>query len=191
MNEINSIAVYCGSNNGRDPAYMEAARALAESMARQNLTLVYGGGNIGLMGVMANTMLVNGGKAIGVIPHKLADLELAHEGLTELHLVETMHQRKAMMAELADAVIALPGGLGTMEELFEAMTWTQLGYHAKPCGLVNTDGYYDALLQFMDHMVKEHFVRHVHRELLRVNHSPVELIEQLKTVDLSQASKWV
>jgi len=191
MNEINSIAVYCGSNNGRDPAYMEAARALAESMARQNLTLVYGGGNIGLMGVMANTMLVNGGKAIGVIPHKLADLELAHEGLTELHLVETMHQRKAMMAELADAVIALPGGLGTMEELFEAMTWTQLGYHAKPCGLVNTDGYYDALLHFMDHMVKEHFVRHVHRELLRVNHSPVELIEQLKTVDLSQASKWV
>jgi len=190
MNEITSIAVYCGSNNGRDPMYMETARALAESMVRQDITLVYGGGNIGLMGVMANTMLANGGKAIGVIPHKLADLELAHEGLTELHLVETMHQRKALMAERADAVIALPGGLGTMEELFEAMTWTQLGYHALPCGLVNVDGYYDALLAFIDHMVEEHFVRPMHRDLLRVSASPDELIGELKRVDLSLASKW-
>jgi len=160
-------------------------------LARRGYTLIYGGGNVGLMGVMANTMLANGGKVIGVIPHQLAALELAHEGLTELHIVADMHERKAKMAALADAVIALPGGLGTMEELFEAMTWTQLGIHAKPCGLVNANGYYDHLVSFLDKTVEEQFVRAAHRKMLLVDADVAQLLDRLATAQVPAERKWI
>lgn len=188
---MNNVCVYCGSNSGRDPRYASAARDLATELARRGHTLIYGGGNVGLMGVMANTMLANGGRVIGVIPHRLAELELAHECLSELHIVEDMHQRKAKMAELADAVVALPGGLGTMEELFEAMTWTQLGIHAKPCGLVNTNGYYNHLMSFLDTAVEEQFLRAVHRDMLLVEADVAVLLDKLSAARVPADPKWI
>jgi uncharacterized protein (TIGR00730 family) len=188
---VNNVCVYCGSNSGRDPLYTSAAQNLATELASRGHTLIYGGGNVGLMGVMANTMLANGGRAIGVIPHQLAALELAHEGLTDLHVVSNMHERKAKMAELADAVIALPGGMGTMEEMFEALTWTQLGIHAKPCGLVNTGGYYDHLLAFLDTAVEQQFVRAVHRNMLQIDDNAANLLDKLASVTVPADRKWI
>ena len=188
---MKNVCVYCGSNSGRNPLYTSTARDFASELARRSHTLIYGGGNVGLMGVMANTMLANGGRVIGVIPHQLAALELAHEGLTELHVVADMHERKAKMAELADAVVALPGGLGTMEELFEAMTWTQLGIHSKPCGLVNINGYYDHLMSFLDTMVEEQFVRAVHRDMLLVEADVKVLLDKLAAAEVPADTKWI
>ncbi len=179
------------SNSGRNPLFTAAARDLGTELARRGHTLIYGGGNVGLMGVIANTMLASGGRVIGVIPHQLAALELAHECLTELHVVSDMHERKAKMAELADAVVALPGGLGTMEELFEAMTWTQLGIHSKPCGLVNTNGYYDHLISFLDTTVEEQFVRAAHREMLVVDEEVTTLLDKLASVRVPVDPKWI
>src|SRR5918997_6289064 len=145
------LAVYCGSSPGADPAFAEVARALGIAMARRGIGLVYGGGRLGLMGIVADAVLDSGGEAYGVIPQALIDLEVAHTGLTELHIVTTMHERKAKMTDLTDAFVALPGGIGTFDELFEAWTWNALGYHAKPFCLLNVDGFWDRLIEFIDH----------------------------------------
>lgn len=156
---MKSIAVYCGASHGVSPAYAAAARELAQVMVARGLRLVYGGGNVGLMGVIADEVLRLGGTAIGVIPQALMAREVGHTGLTELHVVRDMHERKALMADLADGFIAMPGGFGTLEELFEMLTWSQLGIHRKPVGLLNTDGFWDGLLRFVDHLHEQGFVR--------------------------------
>jgi uncharacterized protein (TIGR00730 family) len=160
------ITVFCGSNSGLDPIYADQAREMGRSLAERGWELVYGGGRVGLMGVVADACLAAGGRVIGVIPQLLADLEVAHPGLTELRIVRSMHERKAMMADLSDGFIALPGGYGTWDELFEALTWTQLGIQSKPCGLLNVHGYYDALIAMLDGAVTAGFIRERHRALL-------------------------
>lgn len=174
-----SICVYCGSRLGAPPTFERAAQEVGTLIGRRDWRLVYGGGRAGLMGVVADATLAAGGTAIGVIPQSLIEREMGHRGLTELHIVQTMHERKRMMAERADAFIALPGGIGTFEELFEAWTWRQLGYHDKPVGLLNVDGYYDGLLQFMDHTVEAGFVSPAQRELLQVDRHAETLLERL------------
>ena len=169
--------VFCGSSAGRQPAYAAAARALAAELTRRGIGLVYGGAAVGLMGVLADAVLERDGEAVGVIPRGLVERELAHPGLTELHVVETMHERKALMSELAAGFVALPGGMGTLDELAEAITWGQLGIHAKPCGLLDVDGYFGPLLAFADHAVAEGFLRPEHRAAISVATDPGELLE--------------
>jgi uncharacterized protein (TIGR00730 family) len=164
--QIRSVCVFCGSNRGSHPAYLEAATAVGRMLAERGLTMVYGGGRIGLMGATADAAVAAGGKVHGVIPHFLARKEVAHAGLTELDEVESMHERKARMAELSDAFIALPGGAGTLEEVAEVWTWAQLGLHAKPIGFLNVAGYFDHLFAFVDHAVAEAFINPVHAQLL-------------------------
>jgi uncharacterized protein (TIGR00730 family) len=173
------ICVFCGSASGRAPAYAAAARELGRLLAKRGIGLVYGGGNVGLMGELADAVLDAGGRAIGVIPRQLVDREIAHGGLTELHVVENLHQRKALMAELADAFLTLPGGVGTMEELFEVWSWGRLGLHSKPCGLLNVDGYFDSLRALTDQMVTEGFLEPEYRELLLVEEQPGMLLDRL------------
>ena len=163
---MNSVCVYCGSNSGLDPAYSEAARAMGAAIARRGQTLVYGGGRVGLMGIVADAALAEGGEVVGIIPEFLALKEVAHAGLTRLETVSSMHERKARMADLSGGFIALPGGLGTMEELFEVWTWGQLGQHAKPCGILQVGDYYDGLLTFLDRMSGDGFVAPDHRGML-------------------------
>ena len=158
-----SICVFCGASEGRSPAYAAAAKRLGEEMARRRITLIYGGGRAGLMGTVADAALSQGGQVIGVITRLLQNRELEHKGVTSLHVVETMHERKMMMANLADAFIALPGGLGTLDELFEILAWAQLGIHGKPVGLLNTERFYDSLMTFLDHVERESFLRLNHR----------------------------
>lgn len=165
---MKSVCVYCGSSFGNDPAYAEATKALATTLAERGLRVVYGGASVGLMGLVADTALAAGGEVVGVIPQVLVDKEVAHPGLTELHTVGSMHERKALMAELSDAFVALPGGIGTLEELIEVYTWSYLGIHDKPFGLINTNGYYDGLAAFLDHSVGEGFLRPAQRERLTV-----------------------
>jgi uncharacterized protein (TIGR00730 family) len=176
---IRSVCVFCGSNAGNDPRFASAARELGALLAREGIALVYGGGHVGLMGVLADAVLANGGKAIGVIPRALWDREVGHRGLTELHIVETMHERKAMMASLADAFVALPGGLGTLEEIFEVWTWAQLGIHAKPVGFLNVEGFYGSLLEFLDRGVDAGFIRAQHRAVAIVDADPAVLLQRL------------
>lgn len=164
MAKVTSLCVYCGSSSGKHPEYAEKAHAFGTEMARREITLVYGGGNVGLMGVVADAVLAGGGKVIGVIPRQLVDREVAHAGLTELQVVDTMHQRKTRMFELSDAFVALPGGFGTLDEMFEMLTWSQLGLHSYPCAFLDVRGYYAPLRGMMDHMVGEGFVRAVQRE---------------------------
>lgn len=171
-----SVCVFCGSSNGRLPAYREAAHALGRALASSGITAVYGGATVGLMGAMADAALASGGTVIGVIPDSLMDREIAHRGLTELHVVHTMHERKARMAEEAAAFLALPGGFGTLDEFCEILTWAQLGIHGKPCVLLNLAGYYDALLSFFDHAVQEGFLPDGHRTTVRVAASVPEAI---------------
>lgn len=171
------VCVFCGSSAGRRPAYAGAARALGVELVRRGAGLVYGGASVGLMGVLADAVLERGGEAIGVIPRALVERELAHPGLTALHVVETMHERKTLMSELADGFIALPGGMGTLDELAEAITWGQLGIHAKPCGLLDVHGYFGPLLAFADHAVAEGFLRPEHRAAVSVTTDPGELLE--------------
>ncbi len=178
MNRL-SVCVYCGSRPGELPAYADAARAVGAEIGRRGWQLVYGGGRAGLMGVVAEAALEAGAPVVGVIPNTLMDRELGHLGLTELHVVETMHQRKTMMAERSDAFIAMPGGIGTFEELFEVWTWRQLGYHDKPVGLLNVAGYYDALLGFLRHGEAQGFMTDAQRALLQVDVDPVALIGRL------------
>lgn len=184
------VCVYAGSNPGSDPVYADAARALAATLAERGIGLVYGGGRVGLMGVLADTMLGVGGEAIGVMPQALIDREIGHRGLTELRVVDSMHERKAQMAELSDAFVAVPGGIGTLEELIEAYTWSQLGIHQKPCGVLNVRGYYDHLAAFLDHAVGEGFLRPQHRAVLRVASEPAELLDRMAGYEQPTVGKW-
>ena len=179
MSSLNSICVYCGSSSGTRADYVEACKPLGYELARRNITLVYGGAHVGVMGAIAESVLANGGKAIGVIPKALVELEVAHTGLTELHVVDDMHQRKAMMSGLSDGFITLPGGLGTLEELFEMLTWSQLGFHGKPVGLMNVAGYFSSLLTFLDLGVSEGFLKQAHRDLLLTDTDASGLLEQM------------
>jgi uncharacterized protein (TIGR00730 family) len=186
---MKSICVYCGSNSGLRPAYAEAARSLGALLAQRGLRLVYGGGNIGLMGIMADAALAGGGEVVGVVPHLLARKGLAHTGLTDLHLVETMQERKALMAELSDAFLALPGAYGTLDELCEVLTWLQLKLVRKPFGLLNVHGYYDGLLGFFDHAVREGFLRPPHREMVIADNDAESLLHRLETCRLPDIEK--
>lgn len=188
---LKSVCVFCGASPGARPIYHEAAAQLGSHIAERGLTLVYGGGAVGLMGVVADAALAAGGEVIGIIPQSLERAEIGHKGLTRLEVVNGMHARKARMAELADAFIALPGGLGTLEELFEIWTWGQLGYHAKPLGLLEVDGFYARLTDFLDHLVAERFVREQHRAILQVSASPAELLARMDAWQPTAAPKWV
>ena len=176
---MNRLAVYCGSSMGADPAFADTARALGEEMARRGIGLVYGGGHRGLMGVVADAVLGSGGEAYGVIPQALVDLEVAHTGLTELHTVSNMHERKAKMTELCDAFVALPGGIGTFDELFEAWTWNALGYHAKPFALLNVGGFWDGMVEFLDHTTRSGFMSEARRGQLIVAADIGEALDRL------------
>ncbi|MDH5608468.1 MAG: TIGR00730 family Rossman fold protein [Cyclobacteriaceae bacterium] len=176
------IAVFCGSAKGSRPEYVQAAESLGELFVRENIGLVYGGGSIGLMGVMADTMMALGGEVTGVIPQKIFDWEVGHTGITHLHVVQSMHERKAMMADLSDAFIAMPGGIGTLEEIIEVFTWLQLGYHHKACGFLNVGGYFDHLFAYFDHMVREGFLSAATRDLVHVSDSASSLLSRLITI---------
>ena len=188
---IRSVCIYCGSSAGNKEIYQQTAKAVGEFLAKENLTMVYGGGDVGLMGMTANSCLESGGKVIGVIPEKLQKLEVGHNKLSELFVVEDMHSRKAKMAELADAFIALPGGFGTLEELFEVTTWSQLNYHLKPVGLLNVDGYYDHLIRFVEHAVSEGFIRNVHAGLISDDSDLEKLFLKLSTARIPRIEEWI
>ena len=177
------ICVYCGSRSGQGSGYTEAAEALADALCERNLGLVYGGASVGVMGTVADGVLARGGDAIGVIPESLVRKEVAHQGLSELIVTPDMHERKRVMAERAEGFIAMPGGLGTLEELFEILTWAQLRFHARPCGLLNINGYYDSLVAFLDNAVAEGFIHPDHRALLKVADEPGMLLEMLGVSD--------
>ena len=185
------ICVFAGSNDGARPEYCDAARDLARAVAERRIGIVFGGGRVGLMGALADEALSLGVDVIGVMPEALVAKEVAHRGLSELRVVKSMHQRKAMMADLADGFVALPGGWGTVEEFFEIVTWAQLGYHRKPCGLLNAGGYYDPLLAFADHAVAERFVRPDHRSMIRVADTAAGLVEQLLEYRPPVVEKWI
>ena len=186
------LCVFCGSSTGSRPEYRAAARRLGELLAGRGVGLVFGAGHIGLMGVLADAVLRGGGEAVGVIPQALVDKELAHRGLSELRVVGTMHQRKALMADLADAFAALAGGYGTAVETFEILTWAQLGLHTKPIGLLNVAGFFDPLLAWLDHCVREAFIRPEHRALLQVSADPEELLDMLARYRaLAETPKWI
>ena len=188
---VRSVCVFCGASMGANPAYREAAVALGQAIARRGLTQVYGGCSVGLMGVVADAAMAAGGEVVGIIPQSLLDAEVGHKGLTRLEVVDGMHARKARMAELSDAFIALPGGLGTLEELFEVWTGGQLGYHAKPLGLLDVNGFYDKLGGFLDHIVEEGFVRPQHRAMLLLGQQPDELLDGMDRFIAPVAPKWV
>jgi uncharacterized protein (TIGR00730 family) len=188
---MKSVAVYCGSSSGNKEEYTQQAQAMGRELARRGLTLVYGGGCVGLMGIIADAVLAEGGRVIGVIPKFLADKEVAHRHCTELHVVETMHQRKLLMADLADGFVAMPGGFGTLEELFEVLTWGQLGLHGKPVGLLNTLGFYDALLGLLDHMSAEAFLRRENREQVLQNTDAAALLDAMAGYQPLRLEKWL
>ena len=185
-----SICIFCGSSAGRNTAYKGAAVKLGQLLAEKKLNLVYGGGNIGLMGEIAQSVIKAGGKAIGVIPQFLVEKELVYTNLTKIHVVDSMHERKAMMVELADAFIAMPGGFGTLEETVEVLTWAQLGLHRKPIGLLNIDGYYDCLNDFFEHMVAEGFLMREYKEMLLIRDDPAAMLDSLTTFELPSVDKW-
>jgi uncharacterized protein (TIGR00730 family) len=191
MSRLGTLCVFCGAHTGAQPEYAEAARATGRLLAEQQIRLVYGAGKIGLMGIVADACLAAGGEVIGVIPEALVQHEVAHLGLTELRVVDTMHQRKAMMADLADAFVALPGGIGTFEELFEIWTWSQLGLQRKAVGLLNVRGYYDHLIALADHAVGEGFLRREHREMLVVDTDPGRLLDRLRAYEAVATPKWI
>jgi uncharacterized protein (TIGR00730 family) len=184
------ICVFCGSSMGAAPEYAEQAAGLGKLLAEREIGLVYGGASVGIMGVVADAALAGGGEVIGVIPENLMRVEIAHAGLTELHVVPGMHERKAKMAELSDGFLALPGGAGTLEELFEVWTWAQLGLHTKPIGLVEVNGYFRTLQKFADHMVDEGFLRPQHRDLVSVNPDPAVLLDTFAEYRPSDVAKW-
>jgi len=184
------ICVYCGSNSGSRPVYVDAARDLAAVLVRHDLELVYGGADKGIMGVIADAVLDRGGKVHGVIPQMLCEMEIAHQGLTELHVVSSMHARKSMMAALSDGFVAMPGGFGTLEEIIEIITWGQLRFHNKPCGLLNVDGYFDHLLSYLDHASAEGFLRAENRQMLISDNSAAGLIQQFERYSAPHVDKW-
>lgn len=185
------ICVFCGSSPGRDALYADEAARLGAVMASGGIELVFGGGHVGLMGVIADAVLAAGGRAIGVIPEALMARELGHRSLSELRVVKSMHERKAMMAELSDGFIAMPGGFGTFEEFFEAVTWVQLGLHAKPCGLLNVRGYYDPLLELISRGVEERFIRAQHRDIVVADDDPGQLIDRMMQWTAPTVAKWI
>lgn len=188
---MTSICVFCGSSVGTRPVYLQQAQELGSILAARGLSLVYGGAGVGLMSALADAVLAAGGHAIGVIPRNLWEREVAHPGLSELRVVDSMHERKAVMADLSDGFIAMPGGIGTMEEFFEVWTWGQLGLHRKPYGLLNVGGYYDPLIAFLDHMVAEGFLKPVHRALVLVDDAPQRLVERVVTFQPPAMDKWL
>lgn len=190
MSRFARVCVFCGSNSGHDPSFREASIELGRFLAGQGIGVVTGGGKVGLMGAVAEGALDAGGEVIGVIPEKLKALEVGHEGLTELIVVDGMHARKARMAELSDAFIGLPGGFGTLEEVFEVTTWAQLNYHRKPVGLLDVGGYFDHLLAFIGNAVRSGFIREIHRDLILHAHTPAALLERLEAAEIPELSKW-
>jgi uncharacterized protein (TIGR00730 family) len=188
---IKRLCVYCGSNSGNRPEYTQAAEDLAHAMVSRDIGLVYGGASVGIMGKLADAVVKEGGKVIGVIPKGLFVKEVAHKGISELREVDTMHERKAMMAELSDGFIALPGGLGTIEEFFEIWTWAQLGMHQKPCGLLNTGQYYDNLIAFIDHAVSEQFVKEEYRSMVFVEQQPDILLQKFESYEPPEIARWI
>jgi hypothetical protein len=188
---MKTICIFCGSSPGNNPVYAQAAQLTGATLAREGFRVVYGGGSVGLMGEVADAALAEGGEVIGVIPTGLNDKERAHSGLTELHVVGSMHERKAMMADLADGFMALPGGMGTLEEFAEIFTWAQLGIHKKPCGLLNVEGYFDPLISYFDHAVAEGFLWEDHRRIILSGDSPDDLIAQLRAYDPPAVKQWI
>lgn len=188
---MRSLCVFCGSSPGARPEYATAARQLGASLARQGTRLVYGGARVGLMGDLADAVLQAGGQVTGVIPEPLMSREVAHTGLADLRIVPTMHDRKALMAELADAFLAIPGGAGTLEEFFEVWTWAQLGIHRKPCGVLNVHGFFDGLLTFLDHAVAERFLRIEHRAMVLVDDDADRLLERFAGYRAPGVAKWI
>jgi uncharacterized protein (TIGR00730 family) len=185
------VCVFCGSSTGNQTIYRESAEAMGAVLAQRGIGLVYGGGNVGLMGIVADAVLAGGGDVIGVIPRALADREVAHLGVTDLRIVDSMHTRKAMMADLSDAFIAMPGGVGTFEEFFEAVTWTQLGVHRKACGLLNAGEFYTPLAAFLDQAVTAGFIKPVHRAIVVCDEDPTRLLDKLAHVKLPDVPKWI
>jgi uncharacterized protein (TIGR00730 family) len=185
------VCVFCGSSRGTNPAHLAAAQKVGRGLAQRGLALVYGGGNVGLMGALADAALAAGGHVIGVIPEALLAKEVGHRGLPDLRVVKSMHERKALMAELSDGFIALPGGFGTFEEFFEVLTWSQLSFHAKPCALLNVAGFFNPLLAFLDHATAEGFVRPAHRELVLVDQSVEGLLEKMRGFTPPTVHKWM
>ena len=188
---MHRICVFCGSSSGSQPEYRACAVELATELTRRRIGLVYGGGNVGLMGAIADAILKAGGEAIGVIPEHLMTREIGHKQLTKLHIVHSMHERKALMADLSDAFIALPGGFGTLEEFFEVLTWSQLGLHTKPCGIVNVLGYYTPLLKMLDHAVDQRFLKPQNRALVLARDTPAELLEAFEEWRPVHVEKWL
>ena len=185
------LCVFCGSSHGADPIYAEAAKNAGAELARRGIALVYGGGNVGLMGVLADATLAAGGHVIGVIPEALMAREVGHRGLPDLRIVKTMHERKALMAELSDGFIALPGGIGTFEEFFEIVTWAQLGLHSKPCALLNVNGFYDPLLRLIDHAIIERFIKPKQRDLVVVESNFNVLLDRMARHHVAHEPKWI
>jgi uncharacterized protein (TIGR00730 family) len=188
---LQRICVFCGSSSGTQPIYTHAAATVGRLLAQQGTELVYGGGNVGLMGTVADSCLTHGGRVIGIIPQLLVDKEVAHTGLTELRIVGSMHERKALMADLSDAFLVLPGGFGTWEEFCEILTWSQLGIQSKACALLNVNGYYNPLLQMADNAVTEGFLRPIHRDLLLSDDDPTRLLDRLNTYVVPTVDKWI
>jgi uncharacterized protein (TIGR00730 family) len=188
---LRRVCVFCGSSSGREAGYRRLAEALGRTLAARRIGVVYGGGRVGLMGALADAALASGGEVVGVIPRALVDREIGHPGLTDLRVVGSMHERKALMAELADGFVALPGGIGTLEELFEVWTWAQLGLHAKPCALLDADGFFAPLVTFLDHLVRTGFVNHAHRAMLVTAASPEDVLAAFAAYEAPLVAKWV
>ncbi|WBO82931.1 LOG family protein [Hymenobacter yonginensis] len=188
---MKSVAVYCGASSGTNELFTQQAQAMGQALAERGFTLVYGGGRVGLMGAVADAVMQHGGRAVGVIPDFLADKELAHTGLSELHIVKTMHERKLMMADLAEGFVAMPGGYGTLEELFEVLTWGQLGLHRKPIGVLNVAGYYDHLLQALNHMADEGLLRRENRNQLLSHPEPHGILDAMLAYEPISLEKWL
>lgn len=188
---MHSLCVFCGSNAGAHGAYADAAREVGRAIATRGLRLVYGGASVGLMGALADSALAAGGEVVGVMPRALIEREIAHSGLAALHGVASMHERKALMADLSDAFLALPGGAGTLEELFEVWTWGQLGHHRKPVGLLNVDGYFDLLVAFIAHQERERFIRPEHRDMLIVEGDPARVLDRFASYVPPVVEKWL
>src|SRR5579859_1416025 len=189
--QIHRLCVFCGSSTGLRPAYSEAAAQLGQALAKSRVALVFGGGRVGLMGILADSVLAAGGQAIGVMPRALVEKEIAHSSLTKLHVVESMHQRKALMADLADAFLLLPGGFGSWEEFCEIVTWLQLGIHRKPCAILNVAGSYDGLLSLAEHALAEGFLRPAHHDMVIVEENPQAVLSRLTSVAIPSEVKWV
>ncbi|MGY3211787.1 LOG family protein [Mucilaginibacter sp. HD30] len=187
---MKSICIFCGANFNGDPILKDTVELLAETMVSQGITLIYGGGRVGVMGILADAVLQRGGNAIGVIPQFLMDKEVGHTGLTELRVVENMHQRKQVMNDLCEGIIMLPGGFGTLEEFFEVLTWLQLGLHNNPVGILNINGFYDLLLKQMDLMVEQRFLKPANRKLVLSSGDPIELISMMNTIDIKPDEVW-